>query len=395
MQSAILHLTVKNMKRFFSLILTTAVIFLSMTVLTVSADKIDLGVPDTPKIIANDYDEIDKFNSFSVQFNAGRAIKNAKDYDILLDWRVKLTESSDWHEVTQFYTVEQKDTTVGLFYVEPGSAASFIISQPDLYEALKPALLKFTTWSGDESLCFDRDNHTMEFQFRFRAEKEDTDSIIGAWSESVYYGKATLGQELPTAFNGKPEIKKINSDLLSEEQCEIKMTVELPTDITRYSSSTVGKVQLTAEIDLNNDGAWYEFFSKDIREVDLKNDISAVIDLTKAADSFSSDSVNIPVKTSELNPSLNVRIRCLWYTADKDGKYQEDASFFSEWETTLLTVYKGSDNNSSDTNEPYNASQGSLKFILFIIFISIIIITISIIITVIYKKKKKSFKYIA
>lgn len=380
------------MKRLFSLALAVTIILLSMTAVTVFADEIKLGTPSNIKIIANDYDETDKYNSFSVELTADKNVfKAAKGRYLLLDWQVRLYGSSSWYEVNQFHIIESSNVNAGLFYIEPGLADTFTTAQPDLYNTLKPSLVRFSTWADEESFYFDRDNYTMEFQFRFRAEKEASEPVIGEWSESVYYGKKTLDKEIPSSFSNKPSIQKISCSAISENQCELKMKADVPTEIARYKSSTVGKIELTAEIDLNNDGAWYEFYRRDIRKEDFTKEISAVIDLTAASKSVGSAALDIPQKASDLKPDLNVRIRCLWYTADKNGKYEKEPSLFSEWGTSSLNKSESSDNTLSNSSGTADKTNSVFGFILPAV-IAAAVIAVVVIILLIVKSKKSSGK---
>lgn len=363
------------MKRLYTVILSLFICIAFLPICKVHAlTSKDLGVPQDIVLSATDVEESDKYNAFYAEMKAPKSLlSTAKNYTLWLEMRLRLVGTRKWTELTQFYTVDSTDINVCLFFIRPGVANQFELTQPSIYNAIKPALIPFKTWTGDDCLCFDRDNYSLEVQFRFSAGKESEDVISGEWSDSVQYGKSTIKVEQPTALTGDVNIEKISCTPSSEDEFTLEFTAKIADSILRYQNSEVGTLVIKAEADFTGYGNWIEVLNADSRYYDLSKPIKLNLKLSELSKKSDEDSIiSYPESTGEFTDDMSVRLRCEWF----DFNDMENSVCITDWSELSVSSKEntGVSSGGSVTDNP--STNNILKIVIILLFVAAVVIVI-------------------
>lgn len=366
------------MKRLYVVILSLFVCIASLPICKVHAlNSKDLGVPQNIVLSATDVEESDKYNAFYADMKAPKSlISNIKKYTLWLEMRLRLAGTKEWTELTQLSVVNSTDVSTCLFFIRPGGVNQFELTQPSIYNAIKPALVPFKTWTGDDCLCFDRDHYSLEVQFRFSAEEDSNNIISGEWSDSVQYGKSTIKIEQPTALTGDVKMENISCTPSSKDEFTLEFVTKIADSILRYQNSEVGTLVIKVEADFTGYGNWIEVLNADARHYDLSKPVKLNLKLSELSKKGDEGSViSYPKSTDEFTDDMLVRLRCEWFNFND----KENAICITDW-SEFSVLSKESIDVSSDDDIMDDPSTGNvLKIVIVLLLVAAIVIAIVVI----------------
>lgn len=382
------------MKRLYTVMLS---LFICVTLLPIckahALESKDLGVPQDIVLSATDVEESDRYNAFYVEMKAPKSLlSTAKGYTLWLDVRLRLVGAGQWTELTQFYNINSTDISTCLFFIRPGGVDQFELTQPSIYNAIKPALIPFKVWTGEDCLCFDRDHYSLEVQFRFSAEKDYSDAILGAWSDSVQYGKATIKIEQPTVLTGDVDVEKLSCDALSKDEFSLEFTAKIADSILRYQNSEVGTLVIKAEADFTGYGNWIEVLNADARYYDLSKPIKLNLKLSELSKKSDENSIiSYPESTEEFIDDMSVRLRCEWFNYND----MENAVCITDWsEISLLSKENNEASSGGDITEA-PSTNNILKIVIILLFAAVVVVVIIVLRARLVKNKQMKESEIA